>query len=195
MNLVYLDATALGLCNPAPQPKLFVRPIPISTASKYVALHHRHHDPPQGGLWACAVADKKDGRVCGVAIVGRPVARMFDDRRTIEVTRLCTDGTPNAPSGLLGAIGRYARVLGLRVVTYTLPEEGGASLRGAGWKLDGQTSTASDPQGWARQGPGRICAHPQDKSRWVLDKRVMDEPDLVWPEPPSDTSQLSLVAP
>lgn len=63
-------------------------------------------------------------------------------------------------------------------------------MRGAGWKRDGQTNTASDPEGWARQGPGRSCAHPQDKTRWVLDARD-NGPDLVWPDVP-ESHQLPL---
>jgi hypothetical protein len=36
---------------------------------------------------------------------------------------------------LYGAAWKAAKVLGFkRIVTYTLPEEGGASLRAAGWK-------------------------------------------------------------
>jgi hypothetical protein len=70
-----------------------------------------------------------------VVIVGRPVARMLDNGWTLEVNRCCTDGTRNACSLLYGAAWRAAKALGYRrLITYTLPEEGGASLRGAGWK-------------------------------------------------------------
>ena len=74
-----------------------------------------------------------------VVIAGRPVARHLDDGWTLEVTRLCTDGTANACSKLYAAAGRAARALGYtRLITYTLPAEGGASLRAAGWRLVGQ---------------------------------------------------------
>ncbi|MGT2493099.1 XF1762 family protein [Cupriavidus basilensis] len=47
---------------------------------------------------------------CGVAIVGRPVARALDDGWTLEVNRLCTDGTSNACSMLYAAaLARGAR--------------------------------------------------------------------------------------
>lgn len=172
------------------QSHLWIRPCPLKAAHAYVQVHHRHHKPAQGGLWAVAVCDET-GRVCGVAVVGRPVARLADDGRTIEVTRLATDGTPNACSCLLGAVSRYAKGFRLRAVTYTLPEEGGKSLHAAGWKPTGQTHTASDPKGWARQGPGRSCAHPQDKVRWVADFRD-DGPALVWPGG-DDAGQLALL--
>lgn len=45
---------------------------------------------------------------------------------TMELTRLCTDGTRNAASFLLGAARRATFALGYkRLITYTLEEEGG----------------------------------------------------------------------
>jgi hypothetical protein len=79
-----------------------------------------------------------------VAIVGRPVARRMDDGETVEINRVCTDGTRNACSLLLGAVRRAARALGYkRVITYTLPSEGGASLRAAGYRFDGEAGGSS----------------------------------------------------
>lgn len=42
----------------------------------------------------------------GVAIAGQPIARKLDDGLTIEVRRLCTDGTKDACSKLYGACAR-----------------------------------------------------------------------------------------
>lgn len=71
-------------------------------------------------------------------MVGRPVSRHLDDGLTLEVNRCCTDGTKNACSALYAASWRAAKALGYRrLITYTMPEEGGASLRGAGWRLLG----------------------------------------------------------
>ena len=97
----------------------------------------------QGGKCSLAVTlgdgDAMPSRIVGVVIAGRPVARHLDDGWTLEVTRLCTDGTANACSKLYAAAGRAARALGYtRLITYTLPAEGGASLRAAGWRLVGQ---------------------------------------------------------
>lgn len=98
-------------------------PCTLTDAAAFVRQHHRHHRPPQGGLFAVAVGDDV---VRGVAIVGRPVARGLQDGWTAEVTRLATDGTRNACSMLYGACWRAARSLGWRrLVTYTLPSEGG----------------------------------------------------------------------
>jgi len=75
-------------------------------------------------------------RILGVVIAGRPTAREFDDGWTIEVTRLCTDGARNVGSFLYGAANRAAFALGyVRVVTYTLASESGASLRAAGYRV------------------------------------------------------------
>lgn len=115
---------------------LRVTPIDLAEANAFVAVHHRHHKPVPGAKFCIAASAGET--VHGVAIVGRPVARMSDDGLTLEVNRCCTDGTRNACSLLYGAAWRAARALGYtRLITYTLPAEGGASLRGAGWRLLG----------------------------------------------------------
>ncbi|MGF6444368.1 XF1762 family protein [Paraburkholderia youngii] len=125
---------------------LTIVPISLDEANAFVTAHHRHHGPVAGHKFSIAVADPfsadsiamQEPQVCGVAIVGRPVARGNDDGWTLEVNRCCTDGTRNACSVLYGAAWRAARALGYsRLITYTLPAEGGASLRGAGWRLLG----------------------------------------------------------
>lgn len=119
-------------------PRLQLRPVSLRTANAFVQEHHRHHRPVQGAKFALAVTLGCGDRVCGVTIVGRPVARHLDDGWTLEVTRLCTDGAPNACSKLYGAAWKAAKALGYtRLITYTLPEEGGASLCAAGWRLVG----------------------------------------------------------
>lgn len=116
---------------------LCITPVTMAEANAFVARHHRHHRPVPGAKF-CVAVSHAGGAVCGVAIVGRPVARGNDDGWTLEVARCCTDGTRNACSMLYGAAWRAAKALGFtRLLTYTLPEEGGASLRGAGWHLVG----------------------------------------------------------
>lgn len=143
-------------------------PVTLRAARAFVGAHHRHHRPPQGGLFAvgasedCCFSDE----LVGVAIIGRPVARHLADGFTAEVTRLCViEGAPkNTCSMLYGAAWRACRALGYRrLVTYTLPEEGGASLRGAGWKLIGSAGGGS----WSRKDRPRVDEHPtQTKLRW-----------------------------
>lgn len=143
---------------------LAVCPITISDAKAFVAAYHRHHGPPTGGLFAVAAA--RMGQIAGVAIVGRPVARALDDGYTAEVVRLATDGSRNACSLLYGAAWRACRALGYRrLVTYTLPAEGGASLRAAGFKLLGRAGGGS----WSCASRPSVDRHPlQVKLRWDL---------------------------
>mgnify|MGYP001265311407 CR=1 FL=1 len=83
---------------------------------------------------------------------------------TAEVVRVATDGTHNACSKLYGAAWRAVRALGYRrLVTYTLPKEGGASLRASGFTLLGEAGGGS----WSRERRPRVDLHPtQTKLRW-----------------------------
>ncbi|MFE2497155.1 XF1762 family protein [Streptomyces scopuliridis] len=114
---------------------LHLVPVRFREAAAFVGMWHRHHQPPVGMVFAVGVADD-DGVLRGVAIVGRPVARHFDNGQTLEVTRSCTDGTGNVNSMLYGAARRAAFALGYtRLITYTQAGETGASLRAAGWRV------------------------------------------------------------
>lgn len=116
--------------------RLEITPVSFDEANAFVLKHHRNHKPVTGHKFSIAVSDS--GIVCGVAIVGRPVSRHLDDSWTLEVSRCCTDGTFNACSMLYGAAWRVAKALGYRrLITYTLPSEGGSSLRASGWRLVG----------------------------------------------------------
>lgn len=117
---------------------LRIVPTTLEEANAFVERFHRHHAPTVGHKFSIAVADETDA-VRGVAIVGRPVSRHQDNGWTLEVNRCCTDGAPNACSMLYGACRRAAFAMGFRrLLTYTLPAEGGASLRGAGFRLIGE---------------------------------------------------------
>lgn len=114
-----------------------LRLVPVSwrDARGFVREWHRHHRPPPGTKFTIGVATDDDVLV-GVALIGRPVARHYDDGLTLEVNRSATDGTPNANSMLYGAAWRAAKALGYRrLITYTQAGESGASLRAAGWRV------------------------------------------------------------
>jgi hypothetical protein len=107
-------------------------------AAAFVTAHHRHHPAPVGHKFSIGVADE-GGTVVGVAMVGRPVARHYDDGWTLEVNRTCTDGTSNANSMLYGAAWRAAKAMGYRrLITYTRSDETGSSLKAAGWQIVAQ---------------------------------------------------------
>lgn len=140
-------------------------PVTLREANALVASLHRHHKTVRGCCF-CIAARDPDGELVGVAIVGRPVARMLQDGVTAEVTRVATNGHRNACSFLLGRAWRAARAIGYRrMVTYTLPQEGGASLRGAGWAEVGPAGGGS----WSRKDRPREDKHPTAvKTRWEV---------------------------
>jgi hypothetical protein len=141
-------------------------PIALRDANAFVAARHRHHKPDRGCKFT--VAAVKDGATVGVAVVGRPKSRMTQTNEplTLEVTRVCTDGTRNACSLLYGACRRAAFAIGCtRLITYTLPSEGGASLRAAGFVLVGTAGGGS----WSRPDRVRVDAAPLDtKHLWEV---------------------------
>ena len=111
---------------------LTVSHIELKEANAYVTANHRHHKAVQGHRFSLACYE--DGRLCGVAIVGRPRSRRIDQHMTVEVLRLCSDGTKNACSKLYGACRRAAKALGYhRLITYTLADENGKSLLASGF--------------------------------------------------------------
>jgi hypothetical protein len=147
-------------------------PVTLATANDFVRRHHRHHDERLGHRFSIGAV--LDGRLVGVAICGRPVARNLPQDIALEVNRNCTDGTRNACSFLYGAAARAAQAMGFySILTYTLDEEGGASLRALGWwgepayDLVKTWHTPSDPR--------RVGGIPKPKWRWV---RFLSE----WPE-------------
>jgi hypothetical protein len=134
-------------------------------ANRLVGQWHRHHRPVVGHRFSIGV--ENEGRICGAAIVGRPVARMLDDGFTAEVTRCVTDGTKNACSMLYAACWRAWRAMGgTRLITYTLASETGTSLNASGWKALYQT--ANRPQGWDTPGRPRVPNPQQPKTLWEV---------------------------
>jgi len=174
--------------------RLMLQPISLREANSYIAKWHRHHGGVAGHKFsiACvkdgAIADDGaltdntfagislsdgdiagsalvDSTLAGVVIAGRPVSRRQDDGYTLEITRLCTDGTENACSFLYGAAVRAARAMGYRrVITYTLETENGTSLKAAGFTFDGITAGGS----WDSPSRRRTDKSPTaPKKRWV----------------------------
>jgi hypothetical protein len=116
---------------------MIITPITLKEANAFIEMHHRHHKPVVGHKFSIAVSVEE--KVVGVIIVGRPVSRHLDNGWTLEVNRCCTDGTKNACSFLYSHSWKAAKALGYkRLITYTLPHEGGASLKASNWKLVGE---------------------------------------------------------
>lgn len=140
-------------------------PVTLKEANLVVSQLHRHHVPARGCKFCLGVRDE-GGALRGVAIAGRPVSRHLDDGLTLEVNRVATDGCPNACSALYGACRRVAKEMGFKkILTYTLPEEGGASLRGAGWVNMGEAGG----QSWNKPSRRRVDKAPTCvKIRWEV---------------------------
>jgi hypothetical protein len=144
---------------------LELQPIDWREANTFIAAHHRHHLPPTGWKFGIAVngpgfapACSSERGVVGVITIGRPVARMLDNGWTLEVTRCCAlPSYKNASSMLYGAAWRAAKALGYkRLITYTLREEPGISLRAAGWRVIGEAGGGE----WGRKSRPRVTKHP-----------------------------------
>jgi hypothetical protein len=149
--------------------------VELKEANDFVALFHRHHKPVTGHRFSIGArrGDRTEGELVGellgCAIVGRPVGGSHQ-YEWLEVTRLCTDGTPNACSFLYGAAVRAGKALGYsRIQTYILKEESGVSLKAAGWKFE----RMSHPSGWHHDGPRaarKVEAHLMGRKQlWYRD--------------------------
>ena len=145
-------------------------PLTREQAAVFIEAHHRHHKPPVGDLFR--IGAELDGKLVGVAVVGRPVARALDDGSTVEVTRLCTVGTMNACSFLYSRCARIAREFGYaRIITYILDKEPGTSLAASGWHKEADVKGKN----WSCPSRPRQTSSPTcDKQRWV--KVLTDNP-------------------
>lgn len=146
---------------------LRIVPMKIAEAQEFVRNFHRHNKPPVGHVFSLGCSDGE--KLVGVAICGRPVARMLDDGQTLEVTRCCVvdDAPKGACSFLYSRAWKAASALGWsRLITYTLQSESGSSLRGAGWRVVNQ-SPGDQGKAWQNR-PGREWQEVvgQAKFRW-----------------------------
>lgn len=142
-----------------PYVRLRLRDVSWAEAAAFVDVYHRHHWAPL--RWKAGQGiETEDGTLVGVVMVGRPVARMIQERqpRTLEVTRLCVlPGYPNAGSCLLGWARRFARRLGAtKLISYLLETESGVCYRAAGWSAEARTRGGS----WHRGKRPRVDKAP-----------------------------------
>jgi len=141
-----------------------IKAIPLSReeVKSYIAENHRHHKPSLGEIFRLGAT--VDGKLVGVAQIGRPVSRALDNGKIVEVTRLCTDGTPNVCSFLYSRAARIAGELGYeKIITYILCTENGGSLMAAGWRKEADVKGVS----WNHASRPRNTSAPVcDKQRW-----------------------------
>lgn len=138
-------------------------PITLRDANAFVDKHHRHHNGVVGCKFAIGVEDGS-GYLHGVAICGRPVSRILDDGKTLEIYRVCTDGWYNACSSLYGACCRIAKNMGYKkIITYTLKSEKGSSLKASNFTCEGE---AGGTHWTGERNKGQNIPH-EIKKRWV----------------------------
>ena len=137
-------------------------PINQKEANAFVDALHRHHDSVHADKYR--VGCEAEGVLVGVVQVGRPVSRALDDGKTLEVVRLCTDGTENVCSFLYSKAARIAKELGYsKIITYILDSESGNSLKATGWSKEADIK--GHPWG-CKTRPRNTTAPTCDKQRW-----------------------------
>lgn len=145
-------------------PVLRIVPLSRSQMVEFVAIHHRHHRPPQGDKFRVGVTS--DGTLVGVAVVGRPVSRHLDDGTALEITRICTlpDCPKNAVSMMVGRLCRASEAVGYSdIYTYILDSEHGTSMLASGFTNQGE---AGGGQWSCESRPRRVSETPQKKQRF-----------------------------
>lgn len=139
--------------------------VELAEANQFVSKLHRHHKPVPGHRFS--VGCSSNNTLVGVAIVGRPVARMTDQKMVVEVLRLCTDGQKNSCSFLYGLTARISTLLGYNSIqTFILENEPGTSLIAAGWVEVANRAGGS----WDTPTRRRSDTHPLCKKRKFIKK-------------------------
>lgn len=137
-------------------------PLELKQANEFVDNLHRHHDSVHRDKFrlGCEI----DGKLVGVVQLARPVSRILDDGKTIEVVRMCTDGTKNVCSFLYSRAARIAQEMGYsKIITYILDSESGASLKASGWHKEAVTHGHN----WScKTRPRNTTAPTCNKQRW-----------------------------
>jgi hypothetical protein len=118
-------------------------------AMAFVRSTHRRLPKILGGMWAVGLYGKR-GALLGVAVVGRPSARLLDNKKRLEITRVAVRAkVPNGCSMLYGACSRAAKAMGATdLLTYIHSDELGASVRAANFVE--YSIAAQGPRDWRR---------------------------------------------
>jgi hypothetical protein len=147
-------------------------PLGLRAANDFVEQHHRHSARTSNDGGKFAIGLEHDGALVGVAIVGRPIPRLLQQKQPYagELLRLCTSAAAprNAESKLYARARRIWQMMGgTHFHTYTLQRESGAVMRAVGFK---------EPSAVVR------AAHWDTPSRRRTHKPIEDEPKFRWSE-------------
>ncbi len=148
---------------------MIIVPLTLRVANDFIEKWHRHscRTSNDGGKYAIGL--EHEGELVGVAIVGRPIARLLAIDGAAELLRLCT--SPAAPKGSGSKLYSRAKRIwqlmgGTKFHTYTLTAEGGATMRGAGV----HEGVAAGGKQWSNAKRPRAI------------KAIYDEPKFRWSE-------------
>ena len=148
-------------------------PLELKEANQFVDTYHRHNKHTQGHRFSIGL--QKNGELIGVAIIGRPVARMLQQKGTLEILRVCVkEGNKNANSIIYSRVRKIAQLLGYKkIITYTLKTESQSSLKAIGAQVVAETQ----PQSWDRKNRHREEQeiYKQPKLRWELQQNAEAE--------------------
>ena len=167
--------------------KLRVVPCSLRKGNDFVEAYHRHsiRTSRDGGKWA--IAASCGSAVVAAAIVGNPLSATLMDGFTAEVLRVCVlpEAPRNCNSLLYGACRRiWFEMGGALILTYTLTEESGASLRGAGWVMAAEIK-GHDTKTWGKQDHLRRTEQAilaKGKRRWEARNPAFVPVVLEWPQ-------------
>lgn len=141
-------------------------PIELKDANRFIAQFHRHSKPVVRAKFQIGLME--DEELIGVGVVGRPIARLLSNGKTVEVLRTCIkEGHPNACSMMYARIKQISRILGYeKVITYTLQKESQSSLKALGASVVAEVK----PQEWDRKDRRRTHqkVYNEPKYRWEL---------------------------
>jgi hypothetical protein len=170
-----------------------VRIIPTSLkfANEFVDTNHRHNKHVTGHKFSLALEENKE--IIGVAIVGRPIARLLDNGKNIEILRVCVkEGHAGACSKLYARVKQICMLMGYeKIITYTLKSESQSSLKAIGAIPEKETGQ----QGWNRPSRAReeqkVYAEP--KIRWELNSLLALDVKTVEDGIPPNTKVLGIL--
>ena len=128
---------------------LKVIPLSLKEANNFIDKHHRHNKRCAGHKFS--IGAEYQGKLVGVAIVGRPVARKLDNKLTLEINRNCVlDDAPKGTCSFLyaKAIKIWQSMGGKKIITYTLETESGSSLKAVKFNKETTVQTFKKNTGW-----------------------------------------------
>ena len=129
--------------------ELKVIPLSLKEANEFVTKYHRHNKKCTGHKFSIGAEFK--GKLVGVAIIGRPIARKLDNKFTLEINRNCVlDDAPKGTCSFLysKAIKVWQTMGGKKIITYTLDYESGSSLKAVNFKKEKIVQVFKKNTGW-----------------------------------------------